>query len=150
MTNIEPSRLTIEITESMTMNVETATLILKDLKRLGVNISVDDFGTGYSSLNYLKTFPIDYLKIDQSFTKDITKSKDDENIANIILLMAHNLGLKVIAEGVETYKQLKILRLNECDEAQGYLFSKPLRPLELEELVNSFNQLLTKLASENS
>ncbi|MRH42185.1 EAL domain-containing protein [Aquibacillus halophilus] len=123
---INPSKLTIEITESMTMDVETATSILYELKNIGVNISIDDFGTGYSSLSYLKTFPIDSLKIDQSFISDINKSKDDENIATTILVIAHNLGLSVIAEGVESKDQLEILKRHKCDEAQGYLFSKPL------------------------
>ncbi|MFC4324212.1 bifunctional diguanylate cyclase/phosphodiesterase [Litchfieldia salsa] len=132
-TNVSPEYLTIEITESMTMDVETATNILQDLKELGVNISIDDFGTGYSSLSYLKSFPIDYLKIDQSFIRDITKSKGDESIATTILLMAHNLGLKVIAEGVETKGQLEMLKKHRCDEAQGYLFSKPLPVEELEQ-----------------
>lgn len=124
-TGINPSSLTIEITESMTMDVEAATRILYSLKNLGVNISIDDFGTGYSSFSYLKKFPIDYLKIDKSFIRDIAKSKDDENIATSILLMAQKLGLNVIAEGVETYEQLEVLRQNHCNKAQGFLFSKP-------------------------
>jgi diguanylate cyclase (GGDEF)-like protein/PAS domain S-box-containing protein len=144
-TAIDPASLTIEITESMTMDVETATTILHDLKGLGVNISIDDFGTGYSSLSYLKKFPIDYLKIDRSFINDIAKSKDDENIATTILLMAHNLGLSVIAEGVETSEQLGILRQHRCNEAQGFLFSKPLPENDLMHLLNNlpvsfFNQ----------
>jgi diguanylate cyclase (GGDEF)-like protein len=137
---INPSSLTIEITESMTMDVEKATTILKNLKGMGVNISIDDFGTGYSSLSYLKKFPIDYLKIDRSFIKDIDKSKDDENIATTILLMGQNLGLNVIAEGVETSEQLGILKSNNCNEAQGYLFSKPISDDELEELVANLSR----------
>ncbi|MBT2655282.1 EAL domain-containing protein [Bacillus sp. ISL-18] len=131
-TNMEPKHLTIEITESMTMDVERALTILNHLKCLGVNISIDDFGTGYSSLSYLKAFPIDFLKIDKSFIRDMPKSKGDENIATTILLMARNLGLSVIAEGVETAEQLEVLRRFECGRAQGYLFSRPLatEPLE--------------------
>lgn len=130
-TEVAPARLTIEITESMTMDVDKAMTILYQLKNLGVNISIDDFGTGYSSLNYLKTFPIDYLKIDQSFVRDITKSANDEKIATTILLMAQNLGLGVIAEGVETLEQLKVLLSHDCNQAQGYLFSKPLSSQEM-------------------
>lgn len=133
-TGIDPKSLTIEITESMTMDVEEASQKLNHLKNIGVNISIDDFGTGYSSLSYLKKFPIDYLKIDQSFIRDIAKSKDDENIATTILLMGQNLGLSVIAEGVELKEQLEFLRRHDCNEAQGYLFSKPLPANELKEL----------------
>jgi diguanylate cyclase (GGDEF)-like protein/PAS domain S-box-containing protein len=138
-TGINPANLTIEITESMTMDVEVASKILEELKSLGVNISIDDFGTGYSSLSYLKTFPIDSLKIDKSFVRDIANSKGDENIATAILLMAHNLGLSVIAEGVETQEQLDLLHKYKCDRAQGYLFSKPLPAEEFKKLLtNSF------------
>jgi diguanylate cyclase (GGDEF)-like protein/PAS domain S-box-containing protein len=136
-TNIDPHCLTIEITESMTMDVEKTSIILNDLKNLGVNISIDDFGTGYSSLSYLKKFPIDYLKIDRSFISDIAKSKDDENIATTILLMADNLGLNVIAEGVETSEQLGILRQHHCNEAQGFLFSKPLAEDDLKQFLSN-------------
>ncbi|MEH7883879.1 EAL domain-containing protein [Bacillus sp. JJ1609] len=124
-TGVDPCCLTIEITESMTMEVEAASFILHELKKLGVNISIDDFGTGYSSLNYLKRFPIDHLKIDRSFIQDIANNKSDENIATTIILMAHNLGLTVIAEGVETQEQLELLKHHKCNEAQGYHFSKP-------------------------
>jgi diguanylate cyclase (GGDEF)-like protein/PAS domain S-box-containing protein len=137
-TKIDPDHLTVEITESMTMDVETATIILHDLKSLGIKISIDDFGTGYSSLNYLKTFPIDYLKIDQSFVQDMTKSKSDENIATTILLMAHNLGLKVIAEGVETKEQLVLLKSHQCHKAQGYYFSKPVPQEKIIEYVREY------------
>ncbi|WP_066309726.1 EAL domain-containing protein [Bacillus sp. FJAT-29814] len=136
-TGINPAHLTIEITESMTIDVETASKILRELKDLGVNISIDDFGTGYSSLSYLKTFPIDSLKIDQSFVQDIANSNCDQNIATAILLMAHNLGLNVIAEGVETTDQLDILRKYHCNCAQGYLFSKPLPAEEFKKLLEN-------------
>ncbi|WP_215035713.1 EAL domain-containing protein [Bacillus sp. ISL-37] len=125
LAGVEPRFLTIEITESMTMDVEKASVILHELKELGVNISIDDFGTGYSSLSYLKRFPIDHLKIDRCFVKDIADNKSDENIATTIILMAHNLGLSVIAEGVETEDQLGVLKQHRCNEAQGYHFSKP-------------------------
>ena len=124
-TEVDPRFLTIEITESMTMDVDKASVILREMKKLGVNISIDDFGTGYSSLSYLKIFPIDHLKIDRCFVKDIADNKSDENIATTIILMAHNLGLSVIAEGVETADQLGLLKQHHCNEAQGYHFSKP-------------------------
>ncbi|MBS8266480.1 EAL domain-containing protein [Mesobacillus boroniphilus] len=125
LAGVEPRYLTIEITESMTMDVEKANVILHELKGIGVNISIDDFGTGYSSLSYLKRFPIDHLKIDRCFVKDIADNKSDENIATTIILMAHNLGLSVIAEGVETVDQLGLLKQHHCNQAQGYHFSKP-------------------------
>ncbi|MDC3417991.1 EAL domain-containing protein [Aquibacillus salsiterrae] len=127
-TGVNPSRLTLEITESMTMEVEAATVILNGLKELGITIAIDDFGTGYSSLSYLKSLPIDYLKIDRSFILDMTTSIDDESIATTILVMAKHLGLFVIAEGVETKDQLAVLQNNYCHEVQGYLFSKALLP----------------------
>lgn len=129
-TALNPKRLTIEITESMTMDVETATNILAALKGLGIKISMDDFGTGYSSLSHLHKFPIDYLKIDQSFTRNVSV-KGGEKMAITILQMAHNLGLKVVAEGVETNEQVEILQKYNCHEAQGYLFSKPIPPEEM-------------------
>ncbi|MBT2680649.1 EAL domain-containing protein [Bacillus sp. ISL-35] len=125
LAGVEPHFLTIEITESMTMDVEKASVILQELKKLGVSISIDDFGTGYSSLSYLKRFPIDHLKIDRCFVRDIAENKSDENIATTIILMAHNLGLSVIAEGVETENQLSLLKQHRCNEAQGYHFSRP-------------------------
>lgn len=131
-TGVNPANLIIEITESMTMDVGVATTILHGLKKLGVKLSIDDFGTGYSSLNYLKTFPIDSLKIDQSFIEHIASSKSDEDIAAMILLMAEVLNLKVIAEGVETSGQLDVLIRNKCDYAQGFLFSRPLSNEQLE------------------
>jgi EAL domain-containing protein (putative c-di-GMP-specific phosphodiesterase class I) len=107
-------------------DVERAIAILRDLKGLGVDLSIDDFGTGYSSLSYLKRFPIDILKIDQSFVRDITEDADDAAIVMSIISLAHSLRLKVIAEGVETGEQLAYLRAHECDLMQGYYFSKPL------------------------
>lgn len=134
-TGIDPQNITIEITESMTIDVDSAMTILNDLKNLGIKISIDDFGTGYSSLSYLKKFPIDYLKIDQSFIRDIDISNYDRNIATTIILMAQNLGVGVIAEGVETSEQLEFLRLYNCNEAQGFLFSKPLSAEELKKFL---------------
>lgn len=149
-TGINPQNVTIEITESMTMDIETASAIITELKQLGVKISIDDFGTGYSSLSYLKKFPIDYLKIDQSFIRDINKSKYDKNIATTIIMMARNLGVQVIAEGVETIEQLEFLRHHRCNEAQGYLFSKPLSAEQLKRfLENNPSELEKSLLFDN-
>ena len=126
-TGLEPRYLDLELTESLLMqDMESAVAILKELKDLGVLISLDDFGTGYSSLSYLKRFPIDFLKIDRSFVKDITHDHYGAGIVRAIIVMAHTLGIKVIAEGVETSEQLGYLRDQGCDITQGYFCSKPL------------------------
>ncbi|WP_088709395.1 EAL domain-containing protein [Noviherbaspirillum denitrificans] len=126
-TGIEPHLLELELTESMMMNdVEHAVGILRRLKAIGVYLSIDDFGTGYSSLSYLRRFPIDLLKIDQSFVRDITIDPDDAAIVLSIISLAHSLRLKVIAEGVETEAQLGYLQRHGCDFMQGYFFSPPL------------------------
>ena len=98
---------------------------LRQFKDYGLHLSIDDFGTGYSSLSYLKRFPIDALKIDRSFVTDVTSNPDDAAIATAIILMGHSLKLKVVAEGVETENQLAFLKVLQCNEAQGYLFSPP-------------------------
>lgn len=126
---LDPSCLELEITEGSMTNVEETTEILLDLKRLGVYISVDDFGTGYSSLSYLKTYPIDILKIDQSFIADIERDKKNEAIIKAIIAMSHNLGIEVIAEGVEEHHQEQFLKEHRCKKVQGYLYDKPL-PVE--------------------
>jgi EAL domain-containing protein (putative c-di-GMP-specific phosphodiesterase class I) len=126
-TGLPRGRLELEITESAMM-FDTGTDIpaFAELKRLGVGLAIDDFGTGYSSLNYLKRFDVDSLKIDRSFIKDITLDSDNDTITKAIIAMAHALGCKVIAEGVETRAQLEFLVRHACDEYQGYLFSAPL------------------------
>ncbi|HZW11980.1 MAG TPA: EAL domain-containing protein [Noviherbaspirillum sp.] len=130
-TGIAPHLLELELTESMMMtDVEHAVKIMHELKALGVHLSIDDFGTGYSSLAYLKRFPIDLLKIDQSFVRDITVDPDDAAIVRSIISLAHSLRLKVIAEGVETEEQLAYLHEHGCDYMQGYYFSKPLPAAE--------------------
>lgn len=133
-TGISPDRLVIEVTESTTMDIDTASSILYELRKLGIKVSVDDFGTGYSSLSYLKTLPIDYLKIDRSFIKDIGTCQDDENIAKTIILMAHSMGMKVIAEGIETIEHLNFLQNHQCDKGQGYYFCRPLKANEISDI----------------
>ncbi|MEK8126847.1 EAL domain-containing protein [Paenibacillus filicis] len=134
-TGLAPSQLELEITESCTMEVEYATEQMLELKQLGVKISIDDFGTGYSSLSYLKKFPIDKLKIDQSFVRDIMTDPNDAAIVASIIAMTGHLSLKVIAEGVETEEQLQFLHRNQCDEIQGYYFSPPLSIDKVEQLL---------------
>jgi EAL domain-containing protein (putative c-di-GMP-specific phosphodiesterase class I) len=126
-TGLEARFLELEITESVAMqSAETTLRTLRELKALGVRISIDDFGTGYSSLAYLKRFPIDTLKIDQSFVSDIGTDADDSAIASAVIAMAHGLGLRVVAEGVEREEQLEFLRRQRCDHYQGFLFSRAL------------------------
>jgi diguanylate cyclase (GGDEF)-like protein len=126
-------RIELEITESLLMrNVAETTGNLKRLAAAGVGVSIDDFGTGYSSLGYLKQFTVHSLKIDRSFVKDLTISSDDSAICSAIIALARELRLKVIAEGVETVEQLNFLRLQRCDQVQGFLFSKPLPADQLE------------------
>jgi diguanylate cyclase (GGDEF)-like protein/PAS domain S-box-containing protein len=122
-----PEYLELEITESMIMqNADRASALLQRFRDMGTLLSIDDFGTGYSSLGYLKSFPIDAVKIDRSFVRDIPNNADDVAITKAIIAMAHSLKLKVVAEGVENVEQLEFLRENKCDLIQGYLFSKPL------------------------
>ncbi|MDH5716538.1 MAG: EAL domain-containing protein [Spirochaetia bacterium] len=125
---LKPKMLGIEITESSVMaDMPSAIKKLKQLKDLGITLFIDDFGTGYSSLNHLKQFPIDALKIDQSFIRNLLEEPNDAAIASAIIAMGHNLGLKIIAEGVETEEHLLFLQENKCDEMQGYLFSPPVK-----------------------
>jgi diguanylate cyclase (GGDEF)-like protein/PAS domain S-box-containing protein len=131
-TGLEPKYLELEITESITMDVEHSISTLLELKNLGVKISIDDFGTGYSSLNYLKRLPIDKLKIDQSFIRECPDDLNSNTLVRTIIVMAHLLKLKVKAEGVETQEQIAFLLQQGCKEAQGYYFSKPIPVLEFE------------------
>lgn len=140
-TGIEPSLLELEITESMTVDYNQAISTLNHLKQLGIQISVDDFGTGYSSLNYLRMLPIDRLKIDRSFIKDINTNNENAAIVSTILSMAYNLNLDVIAEGVEEEEQVDFLQKANCDEVQGFYFEKPLPADELEQ---KFSELQNK------
>jgi PAS domain S-box-containing protein/diguanylate cyclase (GGDEF)-like protein len=125
-TGLEPRYLELELTESASMEDPQKTVdILCQLKDMGVRLAIDDFGTGYSNLNYLKRFPVDRLKLDQSFVRDLTSDPDDLAIARAVVAMGHGLRLEVIAEGVETEGQLALLAQNGCDEIQGYLFGRP-------------------------
>ena len=131
-TGLAPEHLTLEITESTLMkNAASALAVLSALKELGVELAIDDFGTGYSSLTYLQRFPLDILKVDRSFVEELGVSVEGEEIVSAVINLAHALGLKVVAEGVETSLQLEVLQSFECDLAQGYLFSKPLPASEI-------------------
>jgi diguanylate cyclase (GGDEF)-like protein/PAS domain S-box-containing protein len=139
--NINPRLFELELTESTIMpNAEQSIERLVKLKLLGLKIAIDDFGTGFSSLSYLHRFPIDILKIDQSFIKHLSSYEDDASIVTAIIKMAHDLRIQVIAEGVETDKQFKFLQKQGCDYVQGYYVSKPLPLAELYEFLETWNQ----------
>lgn len=137
-TGLAPEYLELEITESMMVDTNHALPMIKELKDLGVQISLDDFGTGFSALYYLKEFPISKIKIDQSFIRNCTSDANDTTIVKTIIAMAHQLKMGVIAEGIESTDQLQFLQQNLCNHGQGYLFSKPLPP---EELVHFFEDI---------
>jgi len=135
---LDPKYLELEVTESVIMHdAHNAIADLQAFRDMGVKLSVDDFGTGYSSLSYLKRFPVDRLKIDQSFVRDINADADDAAIAQAVVTLGHTMNLRVIAEGVETPEQLGFLRSNQCDEMQGYLFGKPMPAHEFGNLLQS-------------
>ncbi|WP_148665380.1 EAL domain-containing protein [Sulfurifustis variabilis] len=140
-TGLAPRYLELELTESLLMhNVEAAAAMLRTLDGIGVTFSMDDFGTGYSSLAYLKRFPLDLIKIDRTFVRDITTDPDDAAITKTIIAMAHSLDMRVIAEGVETEDQLAFLRAHGCDAIQGYCFSPPVSPEAFLELLGRQNR----------
>ena len=133
---VAPQRLFLEVTESALMDdVQRCEAVLAELKTMGFGLSLDDFGTGYSSLSYLKRYPFDKVKIDQSFVREIDSNEVDAVIVKVIIAMAHGLGLKVVAEGVETEKQCEIMRSNVCDEIQGYFLSRPVDAAALAQLL---------------
>jgi diguanylate cyclase (GGDEF)-like protein len=137
-TGIDPRSLELELTESVLMkHAHSAAIILQALRRSGVQVALDDFGTGYSSLSYLRDFPIDSLKIDQSFVSEVTSAGDDTSIVTAVISMARSLDLRVVAEGVETLEQLQFLQAQECDEGQGYYFSRPVPADEFAELLRT-------------
>jgi EAL domain-containing protein (putative c-di-GMP-specific phosphodiesterase class I) len=124
---LRPDAIQVEITESAAMkNFENSIETLKLLSKRGVRVSIDDFGTSYSSINYLKRFPVDTLKIDQTFIRDMIDNEDDAALITAMIMMGHILKLKVVAEGVETQEEFDFLAMQECDEVQGYLFSHPM------------------------
>jgi EAL domain-containing protein (putative c-di-GMP-specific phosphodiesterase class I) len=136
--NFDPKFLELEITESVLVeNMESAIVLLKSFHDMGVRISIDDFGTGYSSLSYLKRFPIDTLKIDRSFVRDVIVDIDDAVITEGIIALARSLKLQVVAEGVENHDQLNFLQNLNCDEVQGYHFSRPLASADFEKYLQS-------------
>ncbi len=138
LSGFDATDLDFEITETVAMhNAEESIGVMRQLKSLGIGLALDDFGTGYSSLSYLKRFPIDVLKIDKSFVRDIPEDANDLAIVSAIIAMAHALGLRVLAEGVETAPQRDFLRECGCEFAQGFLFSRPLPPSECEQLLTT-------------
>lgn len=142
---LAPEFFELEVTESMLMeNIESTAATLKAISNMGISIALDDFGTGYSSLNYLKRLPLNSLKIDRSFVMDIPKDTDDVKITESILGLAHNLGLTVIAEGVETQEQLNFLKTYQCDFAQGFLFSKPVSPEDFTKVYKVYENCLRR------
>ena len=128
-TGVNPKFIELELTESIVMDrPEQTALMLDVIKNLGVTLSIDDFGTGYSSLSYLRRLPVDILKVDQSFVRELETDENTAAIAKAIVSMAHNLKLKVVAEGVETIEQLEFFKQLKCEIIQGYYFSPPLSP----------------------
>jgi len=141
--DLDPHSLELEITESVAMSDARANaLILRDVSDIGVGLALDDFGTGYSSLGYLRSFPLDSIKIDKSFVNDIMIEPDDATIVRTVIAMAHSLGLEVVAEGVETDEQLAFLRRERCDRVQGYLFSRPVPAGEISALLERYRPVV--------
>jgi diguanylate cyclase len=137
-TGLSPRRLELELTETVLMKrADSTESVFKKLRAGGVQLAVDDFGTGYSSLSYLRKFPIDSLKIDQSFVRQITANPDDTAIVTAVISMGRSLNLRVIAEGVETRHEMEFLQAHHCDEAQGYYFSRPLAVQEFARLLET-------------
>jgi EAL domain-containing protein (putative c-di-GMP-specific phosphodiesterase class I) len=133
---LPPDALELEITESaLIKRADSAAGVLETLRGSGVQIAIDDFGTGYSSLSYLRKFPIDALKIDQSFVRQISVSPSDAAIVIAIISMGRSLKLRIVAEGVETQEEVNFLQTHQCDEAQGYFFSRPVLPQQFAELL---------------
>lgn len=141
-TGLPARNLILEITQGSAMaNFEPIVISLNRLRDIGVTVSVDDFGTGYSSLSYLKRFPVNAVKIDRSFVRDLTTDSNDAAIVSAIISMAHSLDLRVIAEGVETPEQLAFLKEKGCDEFQGYLFARPMTIADFTQMLTSRRRL---------
>ena len=133
---IENDKIQFEVTETALMeNLNESTKVLREIKEMNVKIALDDFGTGYSSLTYLKKLPIDVVKLDRDFIRNISKISEDEVVAKYVIKLTHQLKFKIVAEGIETKEHLEFLKLNGCDYGQGYLFSKPITKEELEKLL---------------
>ena len=146
-TDTDPACVDLEITENIAMaDVERSAVVLSQLKALGVHLSIDDFGTGYSSLSRLQRFPVDTLKIDRTFVSEMDRDRDTGEIVRVIAMLARNLGLKVVAEGIERQEQMEMLRDLGCETGQGYLFSKPVSADAIEQLLTS-RRALAKSAS---
>jgi EAL domain-containing protein (putative c-di-GMP-specific phosphodiesterase class I) len=139
---MSPVLLQLEVTESMVMrNVSRAIKVLDAIQSRGIRLAIDDFGTGYSSMSLMKQFPIDTIKIDRSFVRDLPVDSEDQAIAQAIISMGKALGMTVIAEGVETVEQEAFLRSHACDEMQGFLFSKPLPAKQMADLLGAESRL---------
>ncbi|MGC8714705.1 MAG: EAL domain-containing protein, partial [Leptodesmis sp.] len=137
-TGLNGHNLKLEITESIAMtDVETTIAMLMRLKALDLQLSIDDFGTGYSSLSYLHRFPTDTIKVDRSFVSRMGSENEDSHIVQTVIMLGHNLGMNIVAEGVETTEQLAQLRALKCEYGQGYLFSKPLPSEAIEQLLKT-------------
>jgi EAL domain-containing protein (putative c-di-GMP-specific phosphodiesterase class I) len=140
-TQLDPEYLELELTESITMrHVETSITMLQEIRGMGVRLSIDDFGTGYSSLSHLQRFPLNMLKIDQSFVLGVTSNAANASITRAIISLAHSMNLSVLAEGVETDDQLTLLCGQGCDEAQGHFFGGPMSSEEFVQLLTGTNQ----------
>lgn len=147
-TKLEACYLELEVTESFLMaDIERSVKTLKQLRELGISLALDDFGTGYSSLNYLKRFPINMLKIDQSFVQDVTSNPDSAAVTNAIIALAKNLRLNITAEGVETQEQLDYLQMQGCEEGQGFYFSRPVPPEIITKILKTSSQKIEEISS---
>ena len=143
-TGLHPKFLELEVTESINVKgIENLLTVLQGIRDLGCKISIDDFGTGQSSLDYIKRFPADRIKIDQSFVRNIGVDPDDEAIVEATISMAHNLNREVIAEGVEDEDQMTFLRRHNCEQLQGYLFCRPLPEASFNRLLEEREKLVT-------
>jgi EAL domain-containing protein (putative c-di-GMP-specific phosphodiesterase class I) len=140
-TGLDPACLGLEVTESIAMkNADFTIAALNEFKKMKIHLSLDDFGTGYSSLSYLKRFPLETLKIDRSFVRDITTDPNDAAIVNAVVALAHSLKLSVVAEGVETEGQLTFLKNHQCDSVQGYIFSHPLSEINFLKFIKDYKK----------
>jgi EAL domain-containing protein (putative c-di-GMP-specific phosphodiesterase class I) len=136
--DIAPNQVCLELTETVLVSdIKRATSIMKTIQDMGCMLAIDDFGTGYSSLSYLKSLPADYIKIDRSFVANIASSADDRNIVHSTISMVRNMGMQVVAEGIETSEQYELLCRFDCDIGQGYLISKPVSETDIWAVLDS-------------